>query len=155
MKKVTLIALGRLKEPYLRESVDEYQKRLSRFCDLQIRELTPAKLPDQPNEAQINIALETEAEQILKQIPKQTHVVALCIEGKSLTSEAFSLELGNFGHTTFIIGSSYGLSERVKQRADLRLSMSNMTFPHQLARVLLLEQIYRGFQIMEGGAYHK
>lgn len=159
MIKVTFIALGKLKEKYLRDAVDEYAKRLSRYCKLDIVELSPINLPEKPSQSEIDSALLKEAEMIEKRIPENSIVTALCVEGKSLSSEQladFVLKNTNSGkNMCFIIGSSYGLSEAVKQRADLKLSLSAMTFPHQLFRVMLLEQIYRAFKINEGSTYHK
>lgn len=159
MIKVTFIALGKLKEKYLRDAVDEYAKRLSRYCKLDIVELNPINLPEKPSQSEIDSALLKEAEMIEKRIPENSIVTALCVEGKSLSSEQladFVLKNTNSGkNMCFIIGSSYGLSEAVKQRADLKLSLSAMTFPHQLFRVMLLEQIYRAFKINEGSTYHK
>lgn len=159
MIKVTLITLGKLKEKYLRDAVDEYAKRLSRYCKLDIIELSPVTLSDNPSQSEIDTALLKEAETIEKRIPDGSIVTALCIEGKSNTSEQlaeFVEKNTNEGkNMCFIIGSSYGLSEQIKKRADLKLSLSEMTFPHQLFRVMLLEQIYRAFKINEGGTYHK
>lgn len=159
MIKVTLIALGKLKEAYLREAVLEYTKRLSRYCDLDIIELEPIKLPDMPSRAQIDAALEKEADMIIKKIPKNCDVYPLCVEGKQSSSEEFAEkieELSKQGRgMVLIIGSSYGLSEQVKAVAKTRLSLSKMTFPHQLFRVMLLEQVYRAFKINEGSTYHK
>ena len=159
MIKITLITLGKLKEKYLREASDEYQKRLSRYCKLDIVEIEPVKLNDKPSQSEIDAALEREAEMIIKKIPQETRVYSLCVEGKSLSSENFSAKVKTAVDEgkgiTFIIGSSYGLSERVKKLSEYRLSLSEMTFPHQLFRVMLLEQIYRAFKISEGSAYHK
>lgn len=159
MMKVTVICLGRLKEKYLTLATDEYRKRLSRYCNLEFLELEPVKLPDKPSESEINAALEKEADIILKKIPQQSEVYTLCIEGKSLSSEEFAKNidsLKNMGKSlTFIIGSSYGLSPKIKNLSRLKLSFSQMTFPHQLFRVMLLEQIYRAFKINEGSEYHK
>ena len=159
MIKITVIALASLKEKYLKDAAAEYTKRLSPYCDLKIIELDPVRLPEKPSDAEINSALEREAELILKKIPAGDFIVPLCIEGKQLSSEEFSgviEEKMNIGRgVTFIIGSSCGLSESIKHRADLKLSFSKMTFPHQLFRVMLLEQIYRAFKICSGGAYHK
>lgn len=159
MIKITVIALASLKEKYLRDASAEYIKRLGAYCDLKIIELDPVRLPEKPSTAEIDSALSREAELILKKIPAGDVVIPLCIEGKQLSSEEFSgviEEKMNIGRgVTFIIGSSCGLSESIKHRADLKLSFSKMTFPHQLFRVLLLEQIYRAFKICSGGAYHK
>lgn len=159
MIKITLIALGRLKEKYLAEAVKEYSKRLSAYCKLDIVELEPLRLSDKPSNAEIDNVLEKETEIILKKIPQGSEVITLCIEGKSLSSNGFASKikvLENMGKSiTFIIGSSYGLSNRIKQMSGMRISVSEMTFPHQLFRVMLLEQIYRAFKINEGSAYHK
>ena len=159
MMKVTLIAPEGLKEKYLRDAADEYIKRLRGFCDLKIAEFSPFKLPDKPSGSQISAALDREAEQILKRIPAGSRTAALCIEGKMLSSEELAGEIhaaDNSGTPfTFIIGSSHGLAEQVKRAADIRLSFSKMTFPHQLFRIMLLEQLYRAFRINSGAAYHK
>jgi 23S rRNA (pseudouridine1915-N3)-methyltransferase len=160
MMNVNIICIGKLKEKYLRDACAEYEKRLSAFCKLNIIELPPSRLPESPNQSQIDAALEEESAKILSKIPSSSAVYPMCIEGKMLSSEALSKEIENcgitgFGNITFIIGGSHGLSEKVKQKAKIRLSMSPMTFPHQLARVMLLEQIYRAFMISSGGKYHK
>ncbi len=159
MIKVDFITLGKLKEKYLRDAGSEYEKRLSRYCDLKITELNPVSLSDNPSITEIENALSKEADMILKQIPKDSFTVALCIEGKELSSEELALifkEKSIEGRRMcFIIGSSYGLAEQVKKRADMRMSVSRMTFPHQLFRIMLLEQTYRAFKINEGGTYHK
>ena len=159
MIKVTLITLGKLKEKYLRDAVAEYEKRLSRYCDLSVIELEPVKLPDSPSKAQIDDALEKEAQIILKKLPKDSEIYSLCVEGKQLSSEDFAECVSNLSRQgkglTLIIGSSYGLSERVKTMSKVKLSLSKMTFPHQLFRVMLLEQVYRAFKINEGSTYHK
>lgn len=159
MIKITVIALASLKEKYLKEAAAEYVKRLGAFCDLKIIELGPVKLPEKPSSAEVSAALCREAELIAKKIPSGDLVVPLCIEGKQLSSEGFAgvlREEMNIGRgITFIIGSSCGLSENIKRRADLKLSFSKMTFPHRLFRVMLLEQIYRAFKICSGGSYHK
>lgn len=159
MIKVTLITLGRLKESYLRGASDEYRKRLSRYCNLDIVELSPEQIPDNASPTLIESALAKEAQMISAKIPKGAFVTALCVEGNRLSSEKFAELIAkhcNIGKTLcFIVGSSYGLSEDIKRIADLKLSVSDMTFPHQLFRIMLLEQIYRGFKINEGSAYHK
>ena len=160
MINVNIICIGKLKEDYLMAACAEYQKRLGAFCKLTVTELSPSKLPDNPNDAQITAALNDEAERILSKISANDAVFAMCIEGKELSSEALSakideLAVSGFGSICFIIGGSHGLAPQVKQRAKIRLSMSPMTFPHQLARVMLLEQIYRSFMISSGGKYHK
>ncbi len=159
MIKITLITLGKLKEKYLRDAVDEYQKRLSRYCKLDIVELNPVALPEKPSQSEIDAALLKEAEMIGKRIPENCVVTSFCVEGKAHSSEQladFVDKNTNSGkNMCFIIGSSYGLSDTIKQKSDLRLSLSAMTFPHQLFRVMCLEQIYRAFKINEGGTYHK
>lgn len=160
MMNIHIICLGKLKESYLREMSAEYTKRLSAFCKLSVTELSPVSLPDNPSQAQISAALSQEAKVIFSKIKPSDKVCALCIEGKLISSEKLSATIESFAvsgnaSVVFVIGSSCGLDESVKQRADLRLSMSPMTFPHQLARVMLLEQIYRAFMISSGGKYHK
>lgn len=159
MIKITIISLGKLKEKYFIEASKEYEKRLSKYCDLKTVELTPQSLPDAPSENVIKAALEKEAAAIGKAIPKGAYTVPFCIEGKKMSSGQFAKtvkDCENKGaHICFIIGSSYGLSESIKQKADLKLSLSDMTFPHKLFKVMALEQIYRAFKINEGGSYHK
>lgn len=159
MIKITLITLGKLKEKYLRDAVDEYAKRLSRYCKLEIIELNPVALPEKPSQSEIDTALLKEAEMIEKRIPEGARVVSLCVEGKPFTSEKLAefvdANTNSGTNMCFIIGSSYGLSNVIKQKSDVKLSLSAMTFPHQLFRVMLLEQIYRAFKINEGGTYHK
>ena len=160
MVSVKIIAVGKLKERYFQDAFAEYEKRLSAFCRLTVDEVEQIKLPDDPSDKEISKALETEADRILQKIPAGSCVIPLCIEGKQLSSEKLAGYIGtktSDGTSTlvFIIGSSCGLSERVKQKADLRLSMSEMTFPHRLARVMLAEQIYRAFTIIGNRKYHK
>ena len=159
MIKITLITLGKLKEKYLKDAVEEYKKRLKGYCNLDIVEIEPIRLTDKPSQNEINSALEKEAELIQRKIPTSSTVISLCIEGRSLSSIEFAQKIKdccNEGKSiTFIIGSSHGLSERIKALSQMRLSVSEMTFPHQLFRVMLLEQIYRGVKIIEGSAYHK
>ena len=160
MQTVNVICVGKLKEKFYADACAEYQKRLSRHCRLTLTELPEERLPEEPSQSQISAALEREADAILARLPRCGAVAALCIEGKLLSSEELSECIGRWasGGTSqlaFIIGGSFGLSERVKERADLRLSMSPMTFPHHLARVMLLEQLYRAYQIQSGTKYHK
>ncbi len=160
MLSVTIIAVGQLKEKYFRDAADEYKKRLggpSRVSEIEIKE---EKLPEGPNESQIKAALESEADRIIAAIPKRSFVVTMCIEGKQYSSTEFAAILENASlqgksAITFIIGSSHGLSDRVKNMSDLKLSMSKMTFPHKLARVMLFEAVYRAKEISAGGKYHK
>ncbi len=158
MINVKIVAVGNLKEQYLRDAFSEYSKRLKRFCNFQLCEINESKLPDNPSPKEIQKALETEGKAILKECKGYT--AAMCIEGRQLSSTEFAKKLDNAASeggswVTFVIGSSFGLSDEVKSAADFRLSMSEMTFPHQLARVMLAEQIYRGFQINSNGRYHK
>lgn len=157
---ITLLCLGKLKEDYLRSACSEYEKRLAAFCKLNVEVLEPEKLAESPSEAEINIALEKEGERLLKKIPPNSFVCAMCVEGKQLSSEELAqrlekLPLEGYAQGVFIIGSSYGLSREVKSAAHLKLSMSKMTFPHQLARVMLMEQLYRGCSIINNRKYHK
>lgn len=160
MIKIKIIALGRLKEKYLREASDEYIKRLGGFAKTEIIELEPVRLGENPSESEINRALLSEAEAIKKKIGDASTVVAMCIEGKMYSSEDLHKELdkrinSGDGSFAFIVGSSYGLHPEIKARADIKLSFSPMTFPHQLFRIMLLEQVYRSFKITEGSKYHK
>lgn len=158
MQTIQILAYGRLKEKYLRDAAAEYEKRLSRFCTFKCTELEPVQLSEKASEKEIAAALEKEGQQLIKRMKGFT--IAMCIEGKLMDSAALSEKLRSAGVSgdstvTFIIGSSYGISDEVKKKADLRLSMSPMTFPHQLARVMLYEQIYRSYQILSGSKYHK
>lgn len=160
MLNISVICIGKLKEKYLSDAVSEYQKRLTSLCRLNLIQLPAAFLPDSPKESEIEAALQAEGKKILEKIPQSSYVISLCIEGKTLSSEALSekissLKIQGISSLVFIIGGSYGLSEAVKKRSDFRLSMSPMTFPHQLARVMLLEQIYRALGIEAGSKYHK
>ena len=160
MQRVKIICVGKLKERFYEEAAAEYVKRLSRFCKLEIVELKEERLPEDPSPAQIDAALAREAEAIRAKLPPGAWVAALCIEGQLRSSEAFSRLLADQGSggakcLVFLIGGSYGLHASLKAEAQARLSMSPMTFPHHLARVMLLEQLYRGYQLLEGGKYHK
>ena len=161
MLTVNIITVGKLKESYLRDACNEYIKRLRTFCKLNIIELSESRLSDNPSEKEITSALADEAKAMNSfLIVKDSFNVAMCIEGKQFSSVEFSQQLEKAainGKSTInlIIGSSFGIANEVKQMADLRLSMSKMTFPHQLARVMILEQIYRAFQISSNGKYHK
>lgn len=157
---ITVICLGKLKEKYLKDATQEYKKRLSAYGKLDIVELNPVRLSDNPSQLEIDNALQKEAEEIKKKIPNNSYTFALCIEGKPKSSEIFAetikaAAVGGKSNITFIIGSSFGLCPSIKALADNRLSFSPMTFPHQLMRVMLLEQIYRAFQINNNGKYHK
>lgn len=160
MINVTVIALGRLKESYMREFCAEYEKRLKAFCKIKITELSPVRLPQSPSDGDIKNALKSEADMIKSKIPSGAYVFSMCIEGKQMSSAAFSeriadIALSGKSNIVFIIGSSFGLSDEIKRMSDFKFSMSEMTFPHQLARCMLLEQIYRAFEISSGGKYHK
>ena len=160
MLSVKFICVGRMRERFYIEAFNEYAKRLQSYCKLQLVEPAEIRLGDDPSGKEISAALDKEAGGILAAIPADSYVVALCVEGKEAPSEAMAELISqreNSGkpRLCFIIGGSYGLSPKVKARSDLKLSMSQMTFPHHLARVMLLEQIYRAFQINSGGKYHK
>lgn len=160
MQRITVICVGKLKERFYIDAAAEYAKRLGRYCKLEILELPEQRLPENPAPAVIERALAKEAEAIRAKLPPGSNLVAMCVEGKLRSSEEVAQLLaaaasGGEKGLTFIIGGSFGLDAGLKQEALVRLSMSPMTFPHHLARVMLLEQIYRGFQILEGGKYHK
>lgn len=157
---ITIVCIGKLKERYWTEAVQEYSKRLSKYCTLAINELKEDKAPDNPSAAEEMAVKEAEGKNILKQIKKDSFVIVLEIKGKELTSEALSEKIEALGiagksDLVFVIGGSLGLSEEVLDRADFRLSFSKMTFPHQMMRVILLEQIYRSFKIIRNETYHK
>lgn len=160
MVNITLLCVGKLKERHWREACEEYEKRLGAFCKFRLVEVAEERLPDSPSTAQIAATVEAEGERLIAQIPKDSAVIALCIEGKEMDSPALAeyierLTVDGTSHIALLIGGSWGLSDAVKQRARLRFSMSRLTFPHQLARVMLLEQLYRAFQINKNGKYHK
>lgn len=160
MLKIEIICLGKLKETFWREALAEYSKRLGAYCSLSITELPEAPLPENPSPGDIEKALEAEAHQIKKSMRDRTYIIPLCIEGIQLSSEAFAkkisqVSLSGLSGITFVIGSSHGLSPEIKKRGDLQLSFSKMTFPHQLMRVILTEQLYRAFTILSNKKYHK
>ncbi len=160
MINVNLIVLGKLKEKYMKEFANEYEKRLSAYCRITITELEPVKLSDNPSQTEIDNALSKETQMILTKIPKNSYVFAMCIEGKQLSSEELSAKIEDIAlcgksSITFIIGSSFGLSDEIKKMSDFKFSMSKMTFPHKLARIMLTEQIYRAFSISNNAKYHK
>lgn len=159
MQRVTILCVGKLKEKFYADAAAEYVKRLGRYCKVEIVELPETRLPDDPSPAEIQRALAAEAAAIRARLESGA-VVAMCIEGKTCSSEALAKKLESFAlegksRVTFLIGGSFGLDETLKKEANWRLSMSPMTFPHHLARVMLLEQIYRACQIQEGTRYHK
>ena len=150
MRTVTVICVGRLKDAFFDSASAEYLKRLKPYADVKTVEIRQSPLSDTPSQSEINRALENERAEIIKKIPSGSTVIAMCIEGKQFSSEDFSRS-----DITFIIGGSCGLSDSVKHAADIKMSMSKMTFPHRLARIMLLEQIYRAFKIAAGEKYHK
>ena len=160
MLHVRLICVGKLKEKFYREACAEYEKRLQGYCKLDIVELAEQRLPEHPSQLQLDAALAKEADAIRAKIPSGSRVVAMCIEGKTLSSEQFADQLkhwmgGGTSHISILIGGSCGLVAQLTRCAQLRLSMSPMTFPHHLARVMTLEQLYRALNIAAGGKYHK
>ena len=160
MLGIQLICVGKLKERYFAEACGEYIKRLGAYARVEILEVAEQRLPDKPSAAEIRQALEREAAEILKRTAKNSKIYTMCIEGKQYSSEEFSGLLTDaasrgMSRLVFVIGGSFGLADCVKEKAAGRISMSRMTFPHHLARVMLLEQLYRGFQIGSGGNYHK
>ena len=160
MFAVTIIAVGKLKERFYLDAAAEYRKRLGGYCQLELVELPEQRLPERPSPKEIHAALEKEAQAIRARIPKGAAVIAMCVEGRLLSSEALARQLAGYaaGGTSkvcFLVGGSFGLDEGLKREASLRLSMSPMTFPHHLARVMLAEQIYRACTINAGTQYHK
>mgnify|MGYP004456465447 CR=1 FL=1 len=160
MLQISLIAMGNCKEAHFRDACKEYQKRLSSFCTLTVIELSPRRIANRENEKELANALCAEGKAILEKIPSGAYVVPLCVEGKTMDSIALSaqivsLPLKGFSKVCFVIGSSHGLANEVKQRGNLKLSLSPLTLPHELARVVLLEQLYRAFCIAKGTKYHK
>lgn len=160
MLNIKLICVGKLRERFYIDAFNEYARRLSAYCKFERVELNETKLGDKPSDKEIENALGRESADIEKAIPKDAYVIAMCVGAKQLKSEELaqkinSLALSGRGKICFIIGGSFGMAESVKQRADMRLGMSEMTFPHHLARVMLTEQIYRSFKIIEGSRYHK
>ncbi|MBO5555622.1 MAG: 23S rRNA (pseudouridine(1915)-N(3))-methyltransferase RlmH [Oscillospiraceae bacterium] len=160
MLRVDLICVGRLRERFYTDAFAEYTKRLGAYCQFRCVEIPEQRLPDRPSGAEIQAALGREAQEILKAIPADAYVAALCVEGQQVPSEYMAGLIGDRENSgkprlCFVIGGSYGLADPVKTRADLRLSMSKMTFPHHLARIMLAEQLYRGYKIREGSKYHK
>lgn len=158
--KITVITVGKIKEKYLKDAIGEYSKRLSRYCKLEIIEVADEKTPDHASEALEEQIRGKEAERILKYIKEDVYIITLEIQGKQLSSEELAakmehLGIQGMGHLIFIIGGSIGLGKEVLQRSDFALSFSKLTFPHQLMRVILLEQIYRSFKIIQQEPYHK
>ncbi len=160
MLSVKLVCVGKMRERFYIDAFEEYRKRLQTLCKFELEEVTEQRLSDNPSEKEIISALEREANDILRLVPNDAYVVSLCVEGKQMPSEGMARLISDRAESgkprlCFIVGGSFGLSDTVKKRSDQRLSMSQMTFPHHLARVMLAEQIYRGFKINEGSRYHK
>lgn len=158
--KITILCVGKIKEKFYRDAITEYGKRLSRYCKLEIAEVADEKTPDHASEHEELLIKEKEAERMEKYLKDGAYVIALAIDGRQLDSVELSEKLAQLGtagtsHIIFVIGGSLGLSDRILKRADYLLSFSKMTFPHQLMRVILLEQIYRGYRIMNREPYHK
>ena len=158
--KITILCVGKVKEKFYRDAIDEFAKRLSRYCKLEILEVNDEKTEEQASENEIRLVKEKEGERLLKNIKDDAYVITLCIDGKQLDSEELSEKIEKLGiqgtsHIYFVIGGSLGLADAVIKRADYKLSFSKMTFPHQLMRVILLEQIYRSYRIMNHEPYHK
>ncbi len=159
MLSINIICVGKLKEAYLRQAIEEYSKRMKPLCKLNIAELSEERVGGDPSDAEIRHTVNAESDRILSKIGKGDYVIAMCVEGKNISSEELSERLEDISmtHSTvdLIIGGSWGLSDTLKERADFKLSMGKMTFPHQLFRLMLLEQLYRAFQISKGTKYHK
>ena len=160
MLRIYLVCVGRLKERFYQDACAEYLKRLSPYCKLTLLELPEERLPQSPSQGQIDAALEKEGQAIRSKLPPNTSLVCLCVEGRLRSSEELASlvqtwEHNSAKHLAFVIGGSFGLAESLKAEAWVRLSMSPMTFPHHLARVMVLEQLYRAFKINEGSSYHK
>lgn len=160
MLNITIICVGKLKETHYVSAFSEYEKRLKPFCKFELLELSEVKLPQTPSNSEIQAGLSKEADLIKKHIPSGAYTISMCIEGALLSSEELAARFQKCALTgkskiCFIIGSSYGMSEQIKAQSDMKLSMSKMTFPHHLARVMLAEQVYRAIMINEGTKYHK
>lgn len=158
--KITIICVGKIKEKFYVEAIKEYSKRLSRYCKLEIAEVADEKTPAEPSDNEIHIVKNKEGERIKKYLSEDAYVIALAIDGKKFTSEKNAEYINNLGirgisHIQFIIGGSLGLADDILKNADMKLSFSDMTFPHQLMRVILLEQIYRAYRIINNEPYHK
>lgn len=158
--KITILCVGKVKEKFYRDAIDEYTKRLSRYSKLEIIEVADEKTEENSSETEIALIKNKEGERLLKHIKEDAYVIALSIDGKQLDSEELSKKINSLGiqgtsHIYFVIGGSLGLSDEVIKRANYKLSFSKMTFPHQLMRVILLEQIYRAYRILNNEPYHK
>lgn len=157
---INIITVGKLKEKYLKLGIDEFKKRLSKYCKLEIIELDDEKAPENLSDKEMEMIKDKEGKKILGKVKVNSYVIALAIDGKNLSSEELASTIESLGvrgnsHITFVIGGSLGLSDEVLERADYKLSFSKMTFPHQLMRLILLEQVYRAFRINKGEPYHK
>lgn len=157
---INVITVGKIKEKYIRDGIEEFSKRLRSYCDLKIIEVQDEATPDKASEKEEEKIKEREAERILKHVPKNTYLITLVIEGKQLSSEGLAEKIEHLGidgisDITFVIGGSLGLKEEIIRQSNYKLSFSKMTFPHQLMRLILLEQIYRSFRIIRGEPYHK
>lgn len=158
--KISILCVGKIKEKFFRMAIDEYAKRLGRYCKLEIIEVADEKTPDNASDHEVELIKEKEGERLLKNISRDAFVIALAIDGKQLSSEELASKIESLGiqgtsHIQLIIGGSLGLADRVLKEADMRLSFSKMTFPHQLMRVVLMEQIYRSYRIIQNEPYHK
>lgn len=158
--KISVVCVGKVKEKFYRDAIDEFSKRLSRYCKLEIIEVADEKTPDQASETEVKLIKDKEGDRILKSIKDDAYVICLCIDGKSLSSEELAekmeqITIQGSSHICFVIGGSLGLADSVVKRADFKLSFSKMTFPHQLMRVILLEQVYRAYRIINHEPYHK
>ena len=160
MQSITIIAVGKLKEKFYVQAIEEYSKRLKAYCNFKVVEVKDEMTPENPSETEKNAVLDREAQRIIAKIPKGAKVISLCVEGKQMPSEKFARLIADeavsgTSRLVFVIGGSMGLSQQIKDMSALRLSFSEMTFPHMLMRVILAEQIYRGYTIISGKTYHK
>lgn len=159
MLKIKIVSVGKIKEKSLKSLIDEYVKRLGRYAKTEMIELADLPVPDNPSEGEITAVIEKEGTEIIKQISPRAMVIPMCIEGEKCSSEKFARTIRSAANTyseiVFVIGSSHGLSDKVKQMGNIRMSMSDMTFPHNLAKLMLIEQIYRAFKINNNENYHK
>lgn len=158
--KITIISVGKIKEKYIKSGIKEFSKRLSSYCKLKLIEVNDERAPENLSESEMKIVKEKEGERIINKLGNNTYIISLCIDGKNLSSEDFSrkiddLALRGNSDITFIIGGSLGLSQEIIDRSNFKLSFSKMTFPHQMMKLILLEQIYRAFRISRGEPYHK
>ena len=160
MLSIKFIFVGKMREKHYISAFEEYRKRLGAYCTLETEEIPECRLSEKPTEKEIELALSREGREILRRVPENAALIALCVEGGEVSSEAFARKLSDYAvhgrsRLCFVVGGSFGLDGAVKSRADWRLSLSKMTFPHHLARVMLSEQLYRAFTINQGGKYHK